>query len=224
MGVLLDAHNYEGRDDKYTCPYLDAGNGNGPHLEYVRVEGKGYLRVQSRGMDGQTQNGYVSDEPEMRCNDCEDGMDEDDSVYIERHDYHVCSSCADSNYQQAIGRRGDDVLAQEDDCVECETNGTWYLEEYANSNGVYQCEINGNWYSEEDMVSTSRGMVHTDKAVELDVEDGEGNNWAAKRDTVTTHDGRVIHEDDAVLKTVYFHKDDDIENDQTPALPQQQVA
>ena len=224
MGVLLDAHNYEGCDNKYTCPYLDAGNGNGPHLEYIWVERKGYLRVQSRGMDGQTQNGYVSDEPEMRCNDCEDGMDEDDSVYIERHDYHVCSSCADNNYQQAIGRRGDDVLAQEDDCVECETNGTWYLEEYANSNGVYQCEISGNWYTEDDMVTTSRGMVHTDEAVELAVEDSDGNNWAAERDTVTTHDGRVIHKDNATLHTVWFHDDDEVQNDQTPALPQQQVA
>jgi hypothetical protein len=74
------------------------------------------------------------------------------------------------------------------------------------------------------MVETSRGMVETSRAVELAVEDSDGNSWAAESDTVTTHDGRVIHEDDAVMRTVYFHKDDDIENDQTPVVAAQQVA
>jgi hypothetical protein len=67
-------------------------------------------------------------------------------------------------------------------------------------------------------------MVHTDRAVQLDVEDSDGNSYAVADDTVTTHDGRVIHEDDAVMRTVYFHKDDDIQNDQTPVVAAQQVA
>ena len=74
------------------------------------------------------------------------------------------------------------------------------------------------------MVTTSRGMVFTDEAVELAVEDSDGNSWAVESDTVTTHDGRVIHKDVAVAKTVWFHEDDDIDNEIAPPTAQQRAA
>ena len=224
-GVLLDSIEYEGDSDRYVCPYLDSGNrGSYVHLTVVRVDGRECLRVGNSGMGGQQQDGYVSEENMQRCEDCDETMTEDESRYIESCERTVCESCRDDGYTPAIGRRGDENWYSNDDVIYCESNGTHYLEEYASDNEVYQCEVNGNWYKSEDMVMTSQGMVHTDRAVELAVEDSDGNSWAAEGDTVTTHDGRVIHEDDAVMKTVYFHKDDDIENDQTPVVAAQQAA
>ena len=225
-GVLLDAVSYEGDSDKYVCPYLDSGNGSSSYtcLASVYRDGKEYLQVCNDGMDGQTQNGYVTDVPSMTCDDCDEGMDEDDAVWIERHDRHVCQDCADNNYEMAIGRRGHESYYRTEDCVRCQTNDEWYAEDYATENGVYQCEVNGDWYKEEDMVTTSRGMVFTDEAVELAVEDSDGNSWAVEADTVTTHDGRVIHKDDAVMRTVWFHEDDDIDNEITPPTAQQRAA
>jgi len=224
-GVLLDSIEYEGDSDGYVCPYLDSGNrGSYVYLTVVRVEGREYLRVGNSGMDGQQQNGYVSEEDMQTCEDCNDTIDEDDSCYIPSCERTVCESCRDNNYTNAIGRRGDEDWHCNDDCIYCEGNGNNYVEQYANDNGVYQCEVSGDWCEEGDMVTTSRGMVETSRAVELDVDDSDGNSWAAESDTVTTHDGRVIHENDAVMRTVYFHKDDEVQNDQTPVVAAQQVA
>ena len=225
-GVLLDAVSYEGDSDKYVCPYLDSGGGRGNYtcLGSVYRDGKEYLQVGSDGMDGQTQNGYVTAVPSMTCDDCDEGMDEDDATYIDRYERHVCQDCVDNNYERAIGRRGVENYYRTEDCICCKTNDEWYVEEYASDNGVYQCEMNGEWYKEEDMVTTSRGMVFTEEAVELAVEDSDGNNWAVESDTVTTHDGRVIHKDVAVAKTVWFHEDDDIDNEIAPPTAQQRAA
>lgn len=224
-GVLLDSIEYEGDSDRYVCPYLDSGNrGSYVYLTVVRVDGRECLRVGNSGMDGQQQDGYVSEENMQTCANCGDSMHEDESAYIESCDRTVCESCRDNYYTSAIGRGGHEDWHSNDDCIYCEINDHHYVERYASENGIYLCEVSGDWYEEGDMVSTSRGMVHTDNAVELAVEDSDGNSWAAESDTVTTHDGRVIHENDAVMRTVYFHKDDDIENDQTPVVAAQQVA
>ena len=225
-GVLLDAVPYEERSDSWVCPYLDSGNGSSSYtcLALVYRDGKEYLQVGSDGMEGQTQDGYVTEVERTECYHCEERIDNDDIVYIEHYDRQVCESCREYHYKLAYGRSGDRDYYDEDDCIRCESNSKWYVEEYASNNDVYQCEMNGEWYKEEDMVTTSRGMVFTEEAVELAVEDSDGNNWAVESDTVTTHDGRVIHKDDAVMKTVWFHEDDDIENDQTPVVAAQQVA
>jgi len=226
-GVLLDAVSYEGDDDKYVCPYLDSGNGSSSYTNVcvVYVDGKDYLKVGADGMDGQTQEGYVTEANRTECYHCEERVDDDDIVYIESCDRQVCESCRDHHYKFAYGRDGDGRdYYDEDDCIQCESNNKWYVESYANDHGVYQCELTSEWYTEDDMVMTSIGMVHRDQAVELGVEDSDGNNWAVEGDTVTTHDGRVIHKDDAVMRTVWFHEDDDIDNEITPPTAQQRAA
>ena len=214
--------------DGFIMAYVDKGTGSGGGNLCYEPHCGGYWMLVRRGVyntyEGYENNGVSQCEPQMMCADCDDAMDEDDSVYIDRHDRSVCTSCADHNYVTAVGRRGHEDYASTGDCVECESDNTWYIEEYANDNDVYQCEVNGTWYKSDDMVMTSQGMVHTDEAVELAVDDSDGNSWAVENDTVTTHDGRVIHKDNAVMRTVWFHEDDDIENDQTPVVAAQQVA
>lgn len=214
--------------DGYIMAYVDAGVGSGGgNLFYDPLDSK-YWKLTLSGTfntyEGYDQNGIAQWEPQMTCDDCDDAMNGDDAVYIERHDRHVCQDCADNNYEMAIGRRGHESYYRTEDCIRCETNDEWYAEDYAAENEVYQCQVTGDWYKDEDMVTTSRGMVFTDKAVELAVEDSDGNSWAVEGDTVTTHDGRVIHKDVAVAKTVWFHDDDDIDNEITPPTAQQRAA
>ena len=225
-GVLLDSIEYEGDSDRYVCPYLDSGNrGSYVHLTVVRVDGKEYLRVGNSGMDGQTQDGYVSEENMETCADCNDSCNEEDIYYIESCDRTVCESCCGNNYTSAIGRCGYEDRYRNDDVIYCESNGTYYLEEYASDNEVYQCEKSGDWFTLDDLVSCGDdGLVQQKYAVELDVERSDGTTYALKDDVVLTHDGRTIHCDDAVMRTVYFHTDDDIQNDQTPVVAAQQVA
>ena len=176
-------------------------------------------------MTGQTQDGYVSEENMQTCEDCDETMHEDESRYIESCGRTVCESCRENNYTTAIGRRGYEDWYSNDDCIYCETDGSHYVEEYASDNEVYQCEKSGGWFKMDDLVFLGDdGYVQQKYAVELDVDRDDGSSWALKDDVVLTHDGRTIHCDDAVMKTVYFHKDDDIENDQTPVVAAQQVA
>ena len=214
-GVLLRAieTNY---GNAYVCPYLDSGDGAfSPCVELTYKDGKEYLVVGSHGMDAQMTSGQTEDN-RRDCDDCGDRVDEEDSYYIDHGDRTVCHSCYEDNYCSAVGRSGYEITVHNDEVIHCESDDCYYVERYANDNDVYQCEHDANWYRLDDLVMTSRGLIHTDYCVELDIPDSDCNSCAHEDDVVTTHDGRTIHKDDAVLRTVYFHKDDDIENDQTP--------
>lgn len=214
MGVLLDAIPHKGDEGGYICPYLDSGDGDTPCLEVTYVHGKEYLRVGRNGMDGQTQNGYVSDydENSRDCDDCGERCPEDEMRFIECNDHHVCECCMQENYVMAYGRRSQ-VLVRTDDMELVEVGGEWYMTEYANNHDIYLCDVTEEWMHEDDMVMTKRGYISQNEAVHLGVEDSEGNEWAYAPDTVQTHDGRTIHEDDAVEVEVSYtcHKNDNVD-------------
>jgi hypothetical protein len=213
MGVRLAKLQYEGDMDKFVMPYLDAGEGRSPCLEddgeYLLVTKNGYV-------EGQTQAGYITFESETTCDNCGDDAHEDDLTYVEAREERVCEHCLEHHYVQAWGRRSQMWVREGDtDVIECQSNNEWYLEDYANNHDVYLCEDTGEYWHLDDLVSTSRGYIHTDNAVDLDVEDCEGNNHAHKDDVVTTHDGRVIHEDDGVEVQITHvcHKDDNFDSE-----------
>jgi hypothetical protein len=197
----------------YICPYLDSGDGDTPCLEVTYVHGKEYLRVGRDGMDGQTQNGYVSDYDNncRDCDDCGERCPEDDMTFLESGDRMVCECCVNDNYVMAYGRRrGRQDLVRTDDTELVQVGGEWYVTEYAGNHDIYQCDVTDEWMHVDDMVMTKRGYISGNEAVELAVPDSEGNDWAYAPDTVETHDGRTIHEDDAVEVEVSYtcHKDD----------------
>lgn len=205
--------------DGYIMAYVDAGIGSGGGALGYDSHDSNYFMLSSRGEEstyvGYEHKGVTVDEDALVCDDCGEYTSEDDSYYIEHSSCTVCMDCFDRNYVRAIGQRYEENVHQ-DDAVYCESDDTYYITEYASDHDVYECQQNGRYYKLDDLVHTSRGLVHTNYVVKLDVDDGDGNHYAHRNDVVMTHDGRVIHEDDAVLHTVYFHKDDDIENDQTP--------
>ena len=197
-GVLLKATRTGSYDENYMMPYLDYGNSSRGCMCVTLTDDEKYFRVTRDGIDAQSTSGYINVTPQVTCEDCDDSMNEDETNHVEYNDRTVCESCLCNNYNHAYGRRGNQMWASTDDCVENQSDGEYYIEMYANDNDVYQCDVSGNWYSSGDMVNTSRGMVHTDDAIALDAEDPDGNDYAArKRDTVETHDGRTIHRDSA---------------------------
>jgi hypothetical protein len=226
-GVYLDAVDHD-HHDGWVCPYLDSGRGGDTNVDNVVREVDGckhfYLWVGHGSMDGQTQNGYVY--LGRQCDECEEHYDEDALHYVESEEREVCEHCLDRHYVLAyIGRHDQEYFRDDCGCIYCEDTNEYYRDsEAAARHDVYQCEESGDYFESSNLYSTSRGLIHHRFCVELAVEDSDGNTYAHKRDTVTTHDGRVIHEDDAVLRTVYFHKDDDIDNDQTPDNTASQAA
>ena len=213
MGVKLAKLCYEGDTGRFVLPYLDAGEGRSPCIE---DDGE-YLLITKHGdVDGQTQAGYITFEPETTCDNCGDDTHEDDLTYVEAREERVCEHCLEHHYVQAWGRRSQMWVREGDtDVIECQSNNEMYLEDYANGHDVYLCEDTGEWWHMDDLCSTSRGFIHTDSAVSLDVEDSEGNSFAHMDDVVTTHDGRVIHEDDGVEVQITHvcHKDDNFDSE-----------
>ena len=214
-GVLLKATRTGPYDESYMMPYLDYGSSSRGCMCVTLTDDGQYFKVTRDGTDAQSTSGCIDLTPRATCNDCDDSVDEDDTTHVEYNDALVCESCLSNNYVHAYGRRGNQMWARTDDCVENLSDGEFYINEYAQANDVYQCDVSGNWYHSCDMVNTSRGMVHTDDAIALDKEDPDGNDYAArKRDTVETYDGRTIHMDSAEDRDgKQCHEDD--EQDET---------
>lgn len=208
-------------DDGYIMAYVDAGTGSGGgnlSYDHAPVDSDKYWVLCNKGpfstYDGYENGGVSQVGPTATCDDCDDSCGVDDLYYIESCDRHVCESCHDSDeYVTAYARRGWEETWRRRDCVYCESDDRWYVETYASENDVHMCEVRNEYYKMDDLVITSEGLVHSDEAVNLTVEDSEGNSWAVKGSTVTTHDGRVIHKDSAVVKTVYFHEDDEVDTE-----------
>lgn len=187
-GVKL---RYIERGNSFVCPYIDGDTDTADVCgDYVLIRSDGEYVVKNTG-------GRASrNEPEYCCDICGDECDEDDLYYVECDDRRICQSCCEDNYVYAYGRRGNQGDYRREDCVRCRTDGEWYVEAYANSNGVYECAYTNDWYDESDLVSTMDGLVNSDDAVKLDHEDSEGNEYACPGNEATLSDGTVCHEDD----------------------------
>ena len=213
-GVLLDCVEAGGG---YLCPYIDSGNGSYMSASRVIRGGGEYLLLSRDGdWDAQNTSGVIN-EQRCTCPECGDDYDDDDDfVYVECRGESICSYCADHNYTYAyVSLRHQDYVP-DDQAIYCESDGEHYALDYANEANVYQCEVTCDWYDLDDLCQTSRGLVHADRCVALDVDDSDGNGYAYKKDAVQTHDGRTIHEDDAETRDdglVYHENDEQVETE-----------
>jgi hypothetical protein len=205
--------------DSYIMAYVDAGTGSGGgSLGYKDAGDDEYWILCESHKQGNTyagyeNNGVTRDEPQCTCEMCDEEIDEDGAYHIESAGQTVCESCRDDRFVYAMGRRHEDWY-DNDDCIE--VDGSYYVTEYVHHHNIGCCEISGDYYSMDDLVSTSRGLVHHDQAVELDVDDDDGNNHVCESDAVTTHDDRTIHKGNVVEHMVgdamfICHDEDDLE-------------
>lgn len=196
---------------EYVMPYLDFGTSDSP--PYVEDCGSYFCVTDGDGVEAQNTNGYI-DLNGHSCDDCGDSVNEDDVSYIEHCDRHVCDSCLSNNYTYAMGRRYEEYFPS-DEVVYCETDGNYYHTEYLSRHDVYECNISSNYYKLDDMVEVDGSMVHNEYATALDEPHGH-DDYALTDDVVETHDGRKIHNEDAVEHTdgLVYHMNDDLPEDE----------
>lgn len=170
-------------------------------------------------VDCQTTDGYVTLTKRYRCDCCgEKSNDEDFLNYVECDDRSVCQSCLNDNYTYAYGKRYQGFYPN-DECIYCESDGEYYVAEYANNHEVCQCEECGEWYHLDDLAYTSRGLIHVKFAISLDHEDSDGNTMAHKDDTKELPDGTICHEDNYERLLAEQADDDTASSDTTNTQP-----
>lgn len=179
---------YDDSDDQYVMPYLDGG---------MSVEesdcGRYFIASLTGDCDCSNTVGFVRFDEGQECGCCGSRMRRNSGTYIEREEIEVCDSCLENNYVFAYGRRRQDHYPI-DDCIYCESDGEWYVGDYAGDyHSVHQCEVSGNWYHADDLVATSRGFIHHDEARALDHDDDEGHSYAHPRDVKELSDGTTCH-------------------------------
>ncbi|OHD24070.1 MAG: hypothetical protein A2Y38_14625 [Spirochaetes bacterium GWB1_59_5] len=164
-GQVLTCKKHNGG---YIMPYLDGdvcrvrmSYKDGEDVFIVDVEGD-YNAQQSSGLMGDAKDDTCA------CPCCGERYDEDDLYYVEARGESICESCRDDNYRYAYGRRNQDYYSA-DECIHCESDDKWYVEEYASNHDVYQCQQSDEWYDINDLVMLTAGeqegdTVHVDYA------------------------------------------------------------
>ena len=208
-GCLLELD--QDGDYDCVCPYIDSGGGGAQKADIVtyRVEGRDqkFLQIDVEGeYDCTNTNGFAS-RADCECDDCGEHFCDDDMTYVGRNDdSRVCNGCLDNyNYAYTRGRNQENIYYE----YTIEVNGEYYDEEYISEYNIYQCEASDNYYHIDDMVSTSRGLIHFDYAIHLDYQDNEGYDFAHENDVAHLSDGSTCH--DADLETLQQELDEQIE-------------
>lgn len=187
-GVLIRTFHHD--DGGYCCPYIDRGTMNDyPEGEIVRADGRLYIRIVENGDIKVTlTNGRTEEHEEYECECCGDYFHEDDM------NGDICDHCYDE-YTLAHGRNRNDTWIHNSEVIWVGDEA--YDPEWLSDNDIYYDEYNGEYYHLDDLVNTSRGLVHHDDCTLLDHEDNEGNSHAVDEDTHELSDGKICHKDDA---------------------------
>lgn len=204
-GCLLDAVPHPDHSDIYKCPYIDSGEGGSSRGQTVEIDGQKYIQIGTEDGHGidcylQQTNGWTDDIPddyEYYCDDCGDGIPEDETTCIGIYRDHIVCPCCSDSYREAIGRRGERYWVHSDDCSYIDSQNDYYVDEYLSDNDIFECEYSNEYHHLDDLVHTSYGYIHHDYATLLDHEDEDGNNYAHQDDTHTLSDGTTCHKDDA---------------------------
>ena len=185
-GVLIKTYYHD--DGGYVAPYVDKGNAEYPEGTIRRIDDRLYIEVVASGefqltyTDGRTQE---NDDCECVC--CGEYYSEDD-MYGD-----LCRDCDDTMVYASTRNNNSDWI-NKDDAVY--VNNEWYAIEYLSEYDIYCCQMSENYYHIDDLVDTSRGLVHHDEASLLDHEDSEGYSHAVDQDIKELSDGTTCHVDD----------------------------
>lgn len=196
----------EGNNGAFVMPYLDGNNKSfsccGTHLE-----------INDCGdYTGGNTSGWSSGGYDRTCEDCGDGMDDDDSYYVGMHeDRIVCRNCLEGDYVYAYGRRGNQYYIPENDALY--VDGERYHDEYLSDNSIVELHNSDYVHIDNALFLTNGDWVHIDdfhggEVVELG--DGSGDYawskdcWQCKHtdqwhedtsERVELDDGSYVHED-----------------------------
>lgn len=195
-------------DDAWIVPYLD-GNAQrvddmGDHF-VVSGDGRrsaaasaGWIDKYGEG-DNDANGDDDDDDDEMSYCGCCDARVHYTDLYstYDGHGDGVCGGCIGEHdaYTHAVGRRGYDVVVRHDDAAYCESDGRYYHLDCLDENAVVYSDWEGAYFKDDDVAYTMRGPVRHSNAVELNVDDADGNNWAVRDEATELEDGRWVHDD-----------------------------
>jgi hypothetical protein len=191
------------RDGGYLMPYIDGGN------QHVDEDGDDVFRISDySGWEACSTSGIINGYT-CTCDDCGEGMDEDDSYSIGYHgDSHVGPCCID-NYTRVYGRRGDEYYTSNENAIEAD--GEWYHDEYLDDNNIVQ--LNNGDYTHHDnavYIESADAYYHVDDEDIVYAEDTnqhelkdncwcceESGNWYTDDEEPVDIDGAKYHPDHA---------------------------
>lgn len=158
---------YEWREG-YVCPYIDTGNYG---TQRISIMEKCLLVDEDGEVSATNTSGFIPEYDGEECDSCGELVDEEDMNNVEDGDRRVCQCCLDNHYTYAYGSRYQEYYPN-DEVVECQSNGEWYLIEHASNHDVYECRVREEYYHSDDMVLCDRGAyegdyIHVDEAVRL---------------------------------------------------------
>jgi hypothetical protein len=195
---------YPLRREGYLMPYIDGGN---QHVD--EDADKDAFRISDySGWEATNTSGIINGYT-CTCDDCGEGMDEDDSYSIGYHgDSHVGPCCID-DYTRVQGRRGEYYYTSNENAVEAD--GEYYHEDYLEDNNIV-CLHNGDYTHSDNAVYIDSqdeyyhvdddDICHTEDSNEYQMKDDcwqctESGNWYTEDTDNVEIDGNLYHPDHA---------------------------
>jgi len=189
------------------APYLD---GDVKTAEITRLDDQTVLLIQEGGQYRcDNTDGSVTEESATSCEDCGDGMAEDDGYWVYRDESRqVCQSCLENNYTYVYGRRGNQYYIDSDNAVYC--NDEYYDEDYLGDNDIVRLEC-GDACALDDAVYVESCSEYYEQDDERVCYDDYNERYELRDDCVELHDGSMCHSDDAWMceATDTYYSDND---------------
>ena len=193
---------YPLRREGYLMPYIDGGN------QHVEEDGDTFSISSYDGYEATSTSGLINGYT-CTCDDCGEGMDEDDSYSIGYHGDSRVGSCCIDNYTHVYGRRGDEYYVNSDRAIEAD--GEWYDSDYLSDNSIV--ELHDGEYTHHDnamYIESEDAYYHCDDDAIVYAEDtnqhelkdncwccAESGNWYTDDEDNVEVDGELYHPDHA---------------------------
>jgi hypothetical protein len=187
----------------FLMPYIDGDN------RYVEEDGDDVFRISDYdGFEACSTSGSINGYA-CTCDDCGEGMDEDDRYFIGYNGDSSVGPCCIDVYTRVTGRRRDQYYVLEGDAVSVE--GDWYHYDYLSDNNIV--ELHDGEYAHSDnavYIDSQDAYYHVDDDDIIYAEDTnrcelkddcwrctESGNWYTDNEDNVEVDGGLYHPDNA---------------------------
>ena len=195
---------YPLRREGYLMPYIDGGN---QHVE-EDADHDNFRISEYNGWEACSTSGHINGYT-CTCDDCGEGMDEDDSYSIGYHGDSRVGECCIDNYTRVYGRRGDEYYVHNDNAVRADDE--WYHDDYLSDNSIV--ELHDGEYTHSDNAvyvescdayyhADDDDICHTEDTHEYELKDNcwqcqDSYNWYTDAEDNVEIDGSLYHPDNA---------------------------
>jgi hypothetical protein len=208
---------YPLRREGFLMPYIDGQN---QHVEETADDDfriSNYDGWEACNTSGMLNGHYCT------CEDCGQGMDEDEQYTVGYHEDRTVGPCCIDNYTQVYGRRGNQYYVDSDNAVRVDDE--WYHDEYLSDNGIVEL-ANGEYAHQDNAVYVESAdsyyhiddddVCHTEDTHEYELKDdcwqcAESGNWYTDDEDSVEVDGELYHPDHAPESE---EEDEDEEDDE----------